>query len=142
MPQTKQIRGKVKNKKQNKIAIGSFCACGLSMPITPPIIQGKKLTTAKKILITQNINEIIDMFTSRIYTIMESLAKLVVIIFFAIYLSTLIFEIIALIFIIEKYLKYFSGWWYFLWIPILMSANWLISMLILIILSKIGNRTN
>lgn len=73
---------------------------------------------------------------------MESLAKLVVIIFFAIYSSTLIFEILGLIFIIEKYLKYFSGWWYFLWVPILMSVNWLISMLILIILSKIGNRTN
>lgn len=73
---------------------------------------------------------------------MESLAKLVVIIFFAIYSSTLIFEILGLIFIIEKYLKYFSGWWYFLWVPIIMSANWLISILILIILSKIGNRTN
>lgn len=64
MPQTKQIKGKVKNKKQNKIATGSFCACGLSIPISPPIKHGKMLMTAKKILITQNINEITDMFTS------------------------------------------------------------------------------
>lgn len=73
---------------------------------------------------------------------MESLAKLVALIFFSIYGVTLVFELLALVLAIKYFLPDFGGWWYFLWVPILMSANWLIAMFILIILSKIGNKTN
>ena len=71
---------------------------------------------------------------------MESLAKLVLIIFLSIYFSTLLVEFLGLIYIIQWFLPIFGGWWYFLWIPILMSANWLLSLLILIFLSKIGSK--
>ena len=71
---------------------------------------------------------------------MESLARLVLIIFLSIYFSTLLVEVLGIIYLIQWFFPMFGGWWYFLWIPILMSANWLLSILILIFLSKIGSK--
>ena len=139
--QIKQTNGKVKNKMHIVIANGSFCACGLSIPITPPIIQGTKLTTAKKILnIQKSQDNIVMLFPLQIYIDMESLARLVLIIFLSIYFCTLLVEILGLIYLIKWFFPMFGGWWYCLWIPILMSANWLLSILILIFLSKIGSK--
>lgn len=73
---------------------------------------------------------------------MESLARLVALIFFSIYGVTLGFELLVLVLTIKYFAPDFDGWWYCLWVPIVMSANWLLSILILIILSKIGNKTN
>jgi len=50
MHKLNKLMEKLINKMHIAIEKGSFCACGLSIPIAPPIIQGTKLTTAKKIL--------------------------------------------------------------------------------------------
>lgn len=72
---------------------------------------------------------------------MESLARLVALIFFSIYGVTLVFELLVLVFAIIYFAPDFGGWWYCLWIPIIMSANWLLAMLILILLSKISSKS-
>ena len=72
---------------------------------------------------------------------MESLARFVLIIFLSIYFLTLSAEILGLVLIIRNYFTSFGGWWYCLWIPILMSVNWLFSMFLLIALGKIGSKS-
>ncbi len=72
---------------------------------------------------------------------MESLVRLVVIIFLILYFILFAIELAALIFAIKYLFPMFGGWWYFLWIPIMMSANWLLSMLIIIILSRINSKS-
>jgi hypothetical protein len=68
---------------------------------------------------------------------MESLARLVAFIFLIIYLFLLSVEIGCLIGIITKFLPQFGGYWYFLWIPILIFANWFATIFVITILSKI-----
>jgi hypothetical protein len=72
---------------------------------------------------------------------MESLAKLVAIIFFSVYGVTLAAEIVGLVLAIINYFPAFGGWMYCLWIPLIMAANWLLSLFILIIMSKIGSKS-
>jgi len=72
---------------------------------------------------------------------MESLVKLVVLIFFSIYLILLGIELACLLFVIRNYFPAFGGWMYCLWIPLIMAANWLLSMFVLIIMSKIGSKS-
>lgn len=71
---------------------------------------------------------------------MESLAKLIMILFLIIYFIALSFEVLGLVYLIKNYLPSFGGWWYCLWMPILISANYFVTILILIILSKINLR--
>lgn len=67
--------------------------------------------------------------------------KLVVLIFFSIYLILLCIELACLLFVIRNYFPAFGGWMYCSWIPLIMAANWLLSMFVLIIMSKIGSKS-
>ena len=72
---------------------------------------------------------------------MESLARLVVLIFLSIYFLFLGIELIALVFAIKYIFPQYGGWWYCAWVPILIGANWCLTVLILIIMSKIGSKS-
>lgn len=72
---------------------------------------------------------------------MESLARLIVIIFLFIYTASFVIELAVLLFTIKYFLPSWGGWWYFAWVPLLLGINWLFSMLILIIISKIGSKS-
>ena len=111
--------------------------------MAPPIIHGTKLTTAKKMLnIQKNHDNTVIFFPCSLYIlIMESLVKLIVIIFLIIYFLLFAIELTGLIFLIEKFYPMLSGWWYCLWIPIIMSANWLLTMLVISMLSRIGSKS-
>lgn len=71
---------------------------------------------------------------------MESLAKLVVLLFISIYCIFFVIELFVLKFCLNYLLPRYEGWWYCLWIPILILVNWLLTTLAFIILSKIGSK--
>lgn len=72
---------------------------------------------------------------------MESLARLVLIIFLAIYTASFVAELAVLLYTIKYFFPTFGGWWYLIWVPLLLGINWLFSVLILILLTKIGSKS-
>lgn len=68
---------------------------------------------------------------------METLALLVTIIFLGLYLITFGIEIAILIWIINHFFQKYGGYWYFIWIPLMVLFNWFF----VVILVKTVSRT-
>ena len=62
---------------------------------------------------------------------MASLALLVTIIFLSLYLITLGIEISLLVYLINKFFVSYGGYWYFVWIPLILLCNWFFVVILL-----------